>query len=69
MIKFQFIISRLRCMSLTALLAIKACSPWRVAARSLAARLESPQGGAQKQVDDAARQQPWFIEQLKKQNA
>jgi hypothetical protein len=29
----------------------------------------SRQGRAEKEVDDAAKQQPWFIEQLKKQNA
>jgi hypothetical protein len=29
----------------------------------------SPQGGAEKEVNDAARQHPWFIEQLKKQDA
>jgi hypothetical protein len=29
----------------------------------------SRQGRAEKEVDDAAKQQPWFIEQLKKQDA
>jgi hypothetical protein len=28
-----------------------------------------PKGRAEKEVDDAAKQQPWFIEQWKKQNA